>query len=92
MECKIMKLETAMKVLKDRAENFYGKPVAWLIDEMDNGFDENQKVTEAWETYHMKMLGNVWCGLNGVGFCSRERATIEYKIWSGEGHKLELPL
>ena len=30
-----MKLETAKKILKDRAENFYGKTVAWLIDDLD---------------------------------------------------------
>ena len=86
-----MKLETAMKVLKDRAENFYGQPVAWLIDEMDKGFDETQRVTEAWETYHRKMLGNVWCGLNGVGFCSPRQAKIQYDIYNG-GHQMELPL
>ena len=86
-----MKLETAMKVLKDRSENFYGQPVAWLIDEMDKGFDETQRVTEAWETYHLKMLGNVWCGLNGVGFCSPREAKIQHDIYNG-GHQMELPL
>lgn len=86
-----MKLDTAMKVLRDRAENFYGQPVAWLIDEMDKGFDETQRVTEAWETYHRDMLGNVWCGLNGVGFCSPRQAKIEYDIYNG-GHQMELPL
>ena len=50
-----MKLETAKKIFKDRAENFYGKTVAWLADEMDKGFkevgyvDENQKVTQAYK-------------------------------------------
>ena len=51
-----MKLETAMKVLKDRAENFYGQPVAWLIDEMDNGFDETQRVTEAYKVLKKKEI------------------------------------
>ena len=50
-----MKLETAKKVFKDRAENFYGKTVAWLADEMDRCFkeagyvDESQKVTQAYK-------------------------------------------
>ena len=50
-----MKLETAKKIFKDRAENFYGKTVAWLADEMDKGFkevgyfDESQKVTQAYK-------------------------------------------
>jgi hypothetical protein len=49
-----MKLETAMKVFKDRAENFYGMSVAWLADEMQKGFnevgyaDETQRVTQAY--------------------------------------------
>tara|TARA_B100000085_G_scaffold60762_1_gene53563 strand:+ start:150 stop:410 length:261 start_codon:yes stop_codon:yes gene_type:complete len=86
-----MKLETAMKVLKDRAENFYGQPVAWLIDEMDNGFSETMRVTEAYETYHRKMLGNVWCGLNGVGFCSPREAEIQRNIYNG-GHQLEMKI
>ena len=50
-----MKLETAKKIFKDRAENFYGKTVAWLADEMDKCFkevgyvDESQKVTQAYK-------------------------------------------
>lgn len=43
-----MRLETAKKIFKDRAENFYGKTVAWLADEMEKGFDETQRVTEAY--------------------------------------------
>ena len=43
-----MKLETAKKVFKDRAENFYGKTVAWLADEMQKGFYETQRVTQAY--------------------------------------------
>ena len=49
-----MKLETAKKVFKDRAENFYGRSVAWLADEMQKGFnevgyaDETQRVTQAY--------------------------------------------
>ena len=50
-----MKLETAKKIFKDRAENFYGKTVAWLVDEMDRCFkevgyvDESQKVPQAYK-------------------------------------------
>ncbi len=76
-----MNIDRARKILKDRAEKFYGKSMDWLIDQMDNGFDENLQITEAWETYHTKYLGNVWCGLNGVGFCSRERQAEESKIY-----------
>ena len=49
-----MKLETAKKVFKDRAENFYGRAVAWLADEMQKGFsevgyaNETQRVTQAY--------------------------------------------
>ena len=48
MECKLMKIETAKKVFKDRAENFYGMTVAWLADEMAKGFHETQRVTQAY--------------------------------------------
>ena len=50
-----MKLETAKKIFKDRAENFYGKTVAWFADEMDKSFqevgyvDETQKVAQAYK-------------------------------------------
>ena len=50
-----MKLETAKRILKDRAENFYGKTVAWLIDDLDRCFEEvgyyneNQKIVEAYK-------------------------------------------
>ena len=39
-----MQLSTAINVLTKRAEDFYGKSFDWLIDEMDNGFDENLNV------------------------------------------------
>ena len=51
-----MKLETAMKVFKDRAENFYGQPVAWLADEMEKGFDETQRVTEAYRVLNKQEM------------------------------------
>jgi hypothetical protein len=43
-----MKIETAKKIFKDRAENFYGRTVAWLADEMQRGFHETQRVTQAY--------------------------------------------
>jgi len=43
-----MKIKTAKKIFKDRAENFYGKTVAWLADEMERGFYETQAVTQAY--------------------------------------------
>ena len=46
-----MSFETAIKVLTKRAEDFYGKTFDWLIDQMDNGFDENIGVTKAYEVY-----------------------------------------
>ena len=55
MECKLMKIETAKKVFKDRAENFYGMTVAWLADEMEATFqkvgyyNENEKTVKAYK-------------------------------------------
>ena len=46
-----MSFETAIKVLTKRAEDFYGKTFDWLIDQMDNGFDENIGVTKAYKVY-----------------------------------------
>ena len=51
-----MKLETAKRIFKDRAENFYGKTVAWLADQMANGFDENQKITAAYNILKKEMF------------------------------------
>ena len=51
-----MKIETAMKVFKDRAENFYGQTVAWLADEMEKGFHETQRVTEAYKVLKKKEI------------------------------------
>ena len=46
-----MNLSTAINVLTKRAEDFYGKTFDWLIDQMDNGFDENLNVTKAYKIY-----------------------------------------
>ena len=36
-----MKYNRAITVLTRRATGFYGKTFEWLINAMDNGFDEN---------------------------------------------------
>ena len=50
-----MKIETAKKIFKDRAENFYGMTVARLADEMEASFkevgyyNENEKTVKAYK-------------------------------------------
>ena len=50
-----MKLETAKKIFKDRAENFYGETVAWLANDLDRCFqevgyyNENEKIVKAYK-------------------------------------------
>jgi hypothetical protein len=44
----------AITVLTRRATEFYGKTFEWLVDAMDNGFDENLTVTEAYKVYKME--------------------------------------
>tara|TARA_B100001093_G_C26730605_1_gene972064 strand:+ start:974 stop:1129 length:156 start_codon:yes stop_codon:yes gene_type:complete len=46
-----MQLNTAINVLTKRAEDFYGKSFNWLVDAMDNGFDENNSITKAYKVY-----------------------------------------
>ena len=59
-ECggEIMQLSTAINVLTKRAEDFYGKSFDWLINEMDNGFDENLNVTKAYKVYKNWKMGS----------------------------------
>ena len=45
-----MRIKGAMTVLEKRAK-FYGKTVEWLVDAIDNGFDEKQSVLEAYKVY-----------------------------------------
>ncbi len=51
-----MKLQTAIKILKNRAE-FYGKTIDFIISNLDSDFksvgyyNENQKVVEAYKVY-----------------------------------------
>jgi hypothetical protein len=67
---RFMRIKGAMTILTNRAA-WYGKTVEWLVDAIDNGFDEKQSVLEAYEVYKLDQ-GYVWCGLNGVGFTTRE--------------------
>ena len=46
-----MKYETAKKLLTKRSEDFYGKTLEWLINKMDNGFDENRTITSCYKIY-----------------------------------------
>ena len=56
-ECRgeTMQLSTAINVLTKRAKDFYGKSFDWLIDQMDNGFDETVNVTKAYKIYKKAM-------------------------------------
>ena len=46
-----MKYNRAITVLTRRATEFYGKTFEWLVNAMDNGFDVNLTVTEAYNVY-----------------------------------------
>ena len=43
--------ERAKKILATRAEEFYGKTLDWLINQIDNGFDENNTITNCYKIY-----------------------------------------
>lgn len=45
-----MLIKDAMTVLERRAK-FYNKPVAWLIDAMDQGMEENIRTEKAYTVY-----------------------------------------
>ena len=84
-----MTLNEANKILENRAKKHYGKSIEWLVNQIDNGLDESENirsiewlVLEAYETYHTKHLGNVWCGLNYVGFCTPERSAKESRKYT----------
>ena len=66
-----MKYERAKTILTKRAEDYYGKTFDWIIESMDNGFDENMTVTQAYEAYKMHN-GHVWCGIDGVDWVLKE--------------------
>ena len=85
-----MKLKGAMTVLNKRAE-FYGKSLDWLIDFIDtHPLAETRAVIEAHDVYKREGLGLVWCGLNGVGYTTREKAAEEYQVWRGDGFQKDL--
>ena len=83
-----MKIKGAMTILNKRAE-FYGTTVETLIEWIDNGFDEILKVLHAYEVYK-RHHGYVWCGVNGVGWCTKEQYEEEMNIYYHGGHQLEL--
>ncbi len=50
-----MKYERAKTILTKRAEDFYGRTFEWIIEAMDDGFDETQSVTDAYNVYKKKI-------------------------------------
>jgi hypothetical protein len=52
-----MKYQTAVKLLKKRAEDFYGKDFDWLVDSISYAYkvaghsNESMKITEAYKVY-----------------------------------------
>ena len=62
-----MHVSTAINVLTKRAEDFYGKSFDWLIDQMDNGFDENLNVTKAYKIYRNWKGSSSGAYLNTLG-------------------------
>lgn len=52
-----MKYQTAVKLLKKRAEDFYGRDFDWLVDLISDDYEvlghstETLKVTEAYKVY-----------------------------------------
>jgi hypothetical protein len=83
-----MRIKGAMTVLNKRAE-FYGMTFDELIEWLDNRNDETIKVLEAYEIYKRDQ-GYVWCGVNGVGWCTKEQQKEEMNIYYHGGHQLEL--
>lgn len=85
-----MQLKGAMTVLNKEAD-FLGMTVEEVIKFYDkNPMAGTMKVTEAYEVYKRRVQNLVWCGLNGVRWTTRKQANIEYRVWRGEGHQLEL--
>ena len=85
-----MRIKGAMTILNKRCE-FYGKTLAWLIDAIDNGMDENMTVTQAYEVYKIDQ-GYIWCGVGDLGFTTPEKARDAWKIWRGEGVQMEMEI
>ena len=93
-----MRIKGAMTVLNKRAE-FYGMTFDELIEWLDKksssqysklGYvDETSNVLQAYEVYKMDQ-GYVWCGVNSVGWCTKEQQQEEMNIHYHGGHQLEL--
>ena len=66
-----MKIKGAMTILKNRAD-FYGITVEKLVEIMDAGFDEIQKVTIAYEVYKVNQ-GYYWSGINFETWVKKEK-------------------
>ena len=93
-----MRIKGAMTILNKRAE-FYGMTFDELIEWLDEksasqyaklGYvDETVKVLHAYEVYKMHQ-GYIWCGVNGVGWCTKEQQQEEMNIYYHGGQQLEL--
>ena len=66
-----MKIKGAMTILKIRAK-FYGLTVEQLVEKIDAGFDEIQKVIVAYEVYKMDK-GYYWSGINFETWVKKEK-------------------
>ena len=66
-----MKIKGAMTILKNRAK-FYGLTVEQLVEKIDAGFDEIQKVIVAYEVYKMDK-GYYWSGTNFETWVKKEK-------------------
>ena len=66
-----MKIKGAMTILKNRAK-FYGLTVEQLVEKIDAGFDEIQKVIMAYEVYKMDQ-GYYWSGTNFETWVKKEK-------------------
>ena len=66
-----MKIKGAMTILKNRAK-FYGLTVEQLVEKIDAGFDEIQKVIVAYEVYKMNQ-GYYWSGTNFETWVKKEK-------------------
>ncbi len=49
-----MTYNRAITVLTRRATEFYGKTFEWILDAIDNGFDEHLTVTDDYKVYKME--------------------------------------
>ena len=85
-----MQIKGAMTILNKRCD-YFGWTFDQLIAKLDEGFDENMTVTQAYEVYKQHN-GYVWCGVNGVGFSTPENCSNEWKIFRGEGVQLEMTI